>query len=95
MSTTSVVEAIRASREQSRAAWEQAIDTSRLGTSGQWTSSAADCDAEYARALALLDEATACLEKARTLESEGGDDQHARRALAALLGDAAAASSRG
>ncbi len=95
MVSASAMEAIQISRDQSRAAWEQAVDTSRLGTSGHWTANASDCDAHYARALEILanDEepdgvrrATGCLEEARNLESAGGDDQFARRALAALRG---------
>ena len=84
---------IAVSQASSMQCWEMAVDTA--GNQGDKDAFQADsdaCEEHYDDALAYLegacagwrDEARRALEKAGDLEKDGGDNQHALRALAAL-----------
>lgn len=79
---------IRACQERSNLCWQQAIDTCDAGTEADWTADAEECDGFYGEAIDLIASdplrARVALQCAQELERRGGDDQHARAALAAI-----------
>lgn len=87
---SAVVETIKAARERSELCWEMAADTAdNATTAAEWQSQGEACDEHYSDALGAIENgdyaaAIESLEQARSLESDGGDDQHAREAIAAV-----------
>ncbi len=87
---STVVETIKAARERSELCWEMAKDTAdNEAKAAEWQSEGEACDDHYSDALDDIESgdyagALESLEQARSLESDGGDDQHARCAIEAL-----------
>ncbi len=87
---STVVETIKAAREQSELCWEMAKDTADNETAAaEWEAEGEACDDHYYDALNDIengdyDGALRSLVAARSLEAKGGDDQHGRRAIEAL-----------
>ena len=84
---------IKVSQASSMQCWEMAVDTAEKQADKDAFQADADaCDEHYDEALAYLEGAYAGwldgardeLQKASALEKDGGDNQHAQRALAAL-----------
>jgi hypothetical protein len=80
-----VQQQIEALRAQSELAWEMAVDTAGSDEREAAMQALADeCDDAWQRAVDALDAdlnaSLEALEEARSLEREGGDDSHARRA---------------
>lgn len=87
MTTTSLTEIIKREMQASDRCWEMAIETSTTDEArAEMERMSEACNERYDEALRASDvEAVrSALEEARLLEQLGGDDQHARRALAAL-----------
>ena len=85
-----IVTKIRAYAEQSAACQQMAVDTAgnaeraaEFASQGEAIAEGYDSAIEYVKAGNYTDAAEA-LEGVRSLEAAGGDDQHARRAMAAL-----------
>lgn len=93
MTISDAIKIIADCQGSSMQCWDMAIDTADTQAAKEaWRADAEACDAHYDAALECLEgrpdgwleDARRELENASQLEKDGGDNQHAQRALAAL-----------